>query len=100
MRVAGWHPGIQCDFPSLGPGVMPRLGGTQAVAVVGAALEPHRPAFPPRLSHQCPVWARSGHPPAATLASSTVKRNLSPRRAALSVKWDVAGERAGRASTQ
>ena len=91
---------MQCDFPSPGPGVMPCLGGTEAVAVVGAVLELHKPVFPPRLSHQCPVWARSGHPPAATSASSTVKWNLSPCRAALGIKWDTAGEGAAWANTQ
>ena len=98
--VAGWHPGSQCDFPSLGPGATPRLGSMEAVAVVGAALEPHRPVLPPQLSGWCPVWARSGQPPDATSASSTVKWNPSTRGAALRIKRDVAGERAGRASTQ
>lgn len=40
-----------CDFLSFGPGILPHLGGTEAVTMVGATLEPHRPAFSSQPGH-------------------------------------------------
>lgn len=51
-RVASWHPVTSGP----GPGVMPCLGGTEAVAVVGAVLEPHKPVFPPPGSATSVLW--------------------------------------------